>query len=60
MVFHYVASQLKGVPLFENDFAEKNQTGAVYNDFDCDPISFLATEEESLFTFPQATMSEVP
>ena len=53
-VFHYLANELVNEPLFESSEIDDNSnTGAVYNDFDYDPMVLLHTEEDQLFCFSQ-------
>ena len=43
-IFHYLANQLKGTPIFENDHRkiDKNkESGAVFNDFNFQPDELL-------------------
>ena len=50
-VFHYVALQLQGVPLFENSNVYIQQDiVAVYNDFDFDPSTLLVDNDEPCFS----------
>lgn len=56
-VFHYLADQLQNIPIF--DCVEEdnlgNDGGAIYNDFDNDPISMLEDESEASFSFSQCS-----
>ena len=53
-VFHYVAHQLLGEPLFDRDVEAEEHVGAVYNDFDASPMSLLLTPDEcAQFSFSQ-------
>ena len=60
-IFHYLAEQLKDVPLFENiDIdIEDVDDGAIYNDFDGDYTKLLEEDddEEMSFSFSQTTDS---
>ena len=51
--FHYLANQLKGTPIFENDHSkiDKNkESGAVFNDFDFQPDELLSsTHNDKMF-----------
>ena len=53
-VFHYVAHQLRDVPLFESEDAYVNSTssGAIYNDFGHNPLDLLqgSTAQEFFFS----------
>ena len=50
-IFCYVADQLKGVDNFECGNATVQTTGAIYNDFDCDPCELLGgIDEEPLYS----------
>ena len=45
-IFHYLANQLKGIPIFESDLRkmDKNkESGAVFNDFDFQPDELLSS-----------------
>jgi len=54
-VFHYVADQLKDVELFDSKTPEPtNDTGALYNDFDCKALSLLDDTSE-IFSFSQTS-----
>ena len=56
-VFHYVANELKDVPLFENvDDSMDCLVGSIYNDFDCTPLSLLEDEEDP-FQFAEISNS---
>ena len=52
-IFHYLANQLKGTPIFENDHSkiDKNkESGAVFNDFDFQPDELLSsTHNDKMF-----------
>ena len=52
-IFHYLANQLKGTPIFENDHRkiDKNkESGAVFNDFDFQPDELLSsTHNDTVF-----------
>ena len=52
-IFHYLANQLKGTPIFENDHRkiDKNkESGAVFNDFDFQPDKLLSsTHNNTMF-----------
>ena len=52
-IFHYLANQLKGTPIFENDHREieKNkESGAAFNDFDFQPNELLlSTHTDPVF-----------
>ena len=59
MVFHYVALQLENVPIFESNAIQvdkNNGDGAVYNDFDYDPVSLL---EDAIPSYSQSYNSNV-
>ena len=51
--FHYLANQLKGTPIFENDHRkiDKNkESGAVFNDFDFQPDEIpSSTHNDTVF-----------
>ena len=54
-VFHWVAIQLKDVPLFSCPVAVMEKDGAFYNDFD-NENPFLSDESDELqFSFTQPT-----
>ena len=56
MVFHYLAEELKGESLFDNEIEESLETGAVYNDFDSSPLDTLMDYEETeRFSFSQSS-----
>ena len=52
-IFHYLANQLKGTPIFENDHRkiDKNkESGAVFNDFHFQPDEIpSSTHNDTLF-----------
>ena len=52
-IFHYLANQLKGTPISENDHTKvgKNKaSGAVFNDFDFQPNELLSsTHNDTVF-----------
>ena len=52
-IFHYLANQLKGTSIFENDHRkiDKNkESGAVFNDFDFQPNELLSsTHNDTVF-----------
>ena len=54
-VFHYLADQLKHTPIFDRSQADlsQNDEGAIYNDFDNDPMDLLDDQNESSFSFSQ-------
>ena len=54
-VFHYLAEVLKDEPLFDNKIEDSLETGAVYNDFDSTPDSFMETKETESFSFSQSS-----
>ena len=45
-VFHYLAEELKGQPIFDNVTEKDSEHGAVYNDFDGSPLKLLLSHEE--------------
>lgn len=56
-VFHYLADLLKDTPLFEHELDEtsKNETGAVYNDYDNNPMKLLLENDNDPFCFSQSS-----
>ena len=55
-IFHYVADQLRHEPLFDNSTTRTNEgMGAIYNDFDFDPINFLNDAADEEFTYSQTS-----
>ena len=52
-IFHYLANQLKGTPILENNHRkiDKNkESGAVFNDFDFQPDELLSsTHNDTVF-----------
>ena len=56
-VFHYVAHQLRDVPLFESEDVYSNSTssGAIYNDFDHNPLDLLQGSTTQEFCFSQCS-----
>lgn len=53
-IFHYIADQLQGVPNFERgtNYVSNAESGAIYNDFHCDPREALGSIDNDL-TFSQ-------
>ena len=57
-VFHYVANELNGEPLFDSAVDKWQDTGSVYNDFDSASTSLMITSEECAeFSFSQKMTS---
>ena len=58
-VFHYVANQLQGEPIFDTDvdqpqIAQNQQLeGAIYNDFDFQPMLLMHDDYNEHFSFSQ-------
>lgn len=55
-IFHYLAEQLHGVPNFEcgTNYVPNAESGAIYNDFDCDPREALGgIDNDSTFSQDQ-------
>ena len=52
-IFHYLANQLKGTLIFENDHKKidrNKESGAVFNDFDFQPDELLSsTHNDTVF-----------
>ena len=58
VVFHYVANQLKDVPLFESTIEVEDDEfgkGSSYNDFDNDPIQLLLSKCDESFCYSQSS-----
>ena len=57
-VFHYVANELNGEPLFDSAVDEQQDTGSIYIDFDSASRSLMITSEECAeFSFSQKMTS---
>ena len=65
-VFHYVANQLQGEPIFDTPIHSNDGhrtapgTGAIYNDFDFDPSHLMYADEVESFSFSQSVTSSQP
>ena len=65
-VFHYVANQLQGEPIFDtpthSNYGHRTApgTGAIYNDFDFDPSLLMYTDEVESFSFSQSVTNSQP
>ena len=60
VVYHYVANQLQGVPLFESiSEVEEDEfgKGSSYNDFDNDPLQLLISKCNESFCYSQSSNS---
>ena len=57
-VFHYVASQIQDIPLFDAEERSVSLTGAIYNDFDNSATNLLRSQGEELFCYSQVPPSQ--
>ncbi|XP_066930600.1 uncharacterized protein [Clytia hemisphaerica] len=54
MVFHFLAHELRNEPIFDTpNVAPAAGNGAIYNDFDFDPMSLMYDDQVELFSFSQ-------
>ena len=57
-VFHYVAHELRGEPLFDSAVEQETGVGSIYNDFDASSTSLMVTTAECAdFSFSQKMQS---